>query len=153
MSPEYSTSAAPVNGGEGSGADIEKHSPNGKDAERLVESPVHMNEQEEDDQQRMETREDEKRRAHEDIQEDDSTVRDESDDDDEDDDDDDEPSLKYQRITGAIPDLLKKDSASALAISNKKMVIRFVFFCAGHDVHYLSSRQWEHMPVSFTFLI
>jgi len=36
--------------------------------------------------------------------------------------DDEEPSLKYQRIIGAIPDLLKKDSASALAISNKVMV-------------------------------
>jgi len=43
-------------------------------------------------------------------------------DDDDDDDDDDEPALKYERITGAIPDLLKKDSASALAVSLKFMV-------------------------------
>ena len=38
------------------------------------------------------------------------------------DEDDDEPALKYQRITGAIPDLFKKDSASALAVSNKMLV-------------------------------
>ena len=37
--------------------------------------------------------------------------------------DDEEPSLKYERIAGAVPDLLKKDSASALAVSNKLMVI------------------------------
>lgn len=36
--------------------------------------------------------------------------------------DDEEPALKYDRITGAIPDLLKKDSASALAISHSLMV-------------------------------
>jgi hypothetical protein len=40
----------------------------------------------------------------------------------EEDDDDEEPSLKYQRITGAVPDLLRKDSASALAVSNKLLV-------------------------------
>ena len=37
--------------------------------------------------------------------------------------DDEEPSLKYERITGAVPDILKKDSASALAVSNKLLVI------------------------------
>lgn len=37
--------------------------------------------------------------------------------------DDEEPSLKYERMTGAVPDLLKKDSASALAVSNKLLVI------------------------------
>lgn len=36
--------------------------------------------------------------------------------------DDEEPSLKYERIAGAVPDLLKKDSASALAVSNKLLV-------------------------------
>ena len=41
----------------------------------------------------------------------------------EEDEDDEEPSLKYERITGAVPDLLKKDSASALAVSNKLLVI------------------------------
>ena len=37
--------------------------------------------------------------------------------------DDEEPSLKYERISGAVPDLLKKDSASALAVSNRLLVI------------------------------
>jgi hypothetical protein len=36
--------------------------------------------------------------------------------------DDDEPALKYGRIGGALPDLLKKDSACALAISNNILV-------------------------------
>jgi vacuolar protein sorting-associated protein 41 len=44
------------------------------------------------------------------------------DDDDEDDEDNEEPALKYQRIGGALPELLKKDSASALTISNRLMV-------------------------------
>lgn len=43
-------------------------------------------------------------------------------DDEDEEEDDDEPALKYQRITGAIPDLFKKDSASALAVSNKLLV-------------------------------
>lgn len=43
-------------------------------------------------------------------------------DDESDDDDDEEPALKYERIGGSIPDLLKKDSASALFITNKLMV-------------------------------
>lgn len=41
----------------------------------------------------------------------------------EEEDEDEEPSLKYERIGGAVPDLLKKDSASALAVSNKSLVI------------------------------
>jgi hypothetical protein len=36
--------------------------------------------------------------------------------------DDDEPALKYERIGGFLPDLFKKDSASALAIRNKLLV-------------------------------
>ncbi|KAJ6544053.1 hypothetical protein B0H19DRAFT_956201 [Mycena capillaripes] len=38
-------------------------------------------------------------------------------DEDDDDEDDEEPALKYERIGGLLPDLLKKDSASALCIS------------------------------------
>ena len=41
----------------------------------------------------------------------------------EDDDDDEEPTLKYERVGGAVPDLLKKDTASALAVSSKLLVI------------------------------
>src|ERR1700733_2588590 len=42
--------------------------------------------------------------------------------DEEEEEDDEEPALKYERIGGSIPDLLKKDSASALFITNKLMV-------------------------------
>ncbi|KAF8076857.1 vacuolar assembling protein VPS41 [Lyophyllum atratum] len=38
-------------------------------------------------------------------------------------DEDEEPALKYERIGGAVPDLLKKDSASALAVENKLMAL------------------------------
>lgn len=44
-------------------------------------------------------------------------------DDDHEDEEEDEPTLKYERMSGAINDLLKKDSASALAVSNKLLVI------------------------------
>ena len=48
---------------------------------------------------------------------------DEEDDEDEDDEDEDEePTLKYERLGGSVHDLLQKDSASALAYSQKKLV-------------------------------
>jgi hypothetical protein len=43
-------------------------------------------------------------------------------DDESDDEEEEEPVLKYERIGGPLNDLLKKDSASALAISNKLLV-------------------------------
>jgi hypothetical protein len=54
---------------------------------------------------------------------------DEAEEDEDDDDDDDEPTLKYQKIMGSLPNLLKKDFASALTISAKRMVlcVAFVF--------------------------
>ena len=51
-----------------------------------------------------------------------SEVDDVEEDEEDDEEDDEEPSLKYQRIGGAVPDLLRKDSASALAVSNKLLV-------------------------------
>ncbi|KAF9535140.1 vacuolar assembling protein VPS41 [Crepidotus variabilis] len=51
--------------------------------------------------------------------EDEESERDEDDEDEE----EEEPTLKYQRITGAIPDLLKKDSASAVAVCNKLIAL------------------------------
>ena len=42
--------------------------------------------------------------------------------DDEEEEEEEEPALKYERIGGSVPDLLKKDSASALAISKRTMV-------------------------------
>ena len=50
-------------------------------------------------------------------------VKDEEEEEESEEEDDEEPSLKYERLTGAVPDLLKKDSASALAVSNKLLVV------------------------------
>jgi hypothetical protein len=47
----------------------------------------------------------------------------EEEEDEEDDEDEDEPALKYERFGGAFQDLLKKDSASVLAVSNKFLVM------------------------------
>ncbi|KAI9513211.1 hypothetical protein F5148DRAFT_972283 [Russula earlei] len=47
----------------------------------------------------------------------------EDDDEEEVDEEDDEPALKYERFGGAFQDLLKKDSASALAVSNKYLAL------------------------------
>lgn len=44
------------------------------------------------------------------------------DDEDDQDDDDDEPALKYERLAGSVPDLLLKDSASSLAVTDKLIV-------------------------------
>jgi hypothetical protein len=38
------------------------------------------------------------------------------------DDEDEEPALKYERVSGAVPDLLKKDTVSAMAVSTKELV-------------------------------
>jgi hypothetical protein len=46
----------------------------------------------------------------------------EYDDEDEDEDEDEEPALKYERFSGAFQDLLKKDSSSALVVSNTHLV-------------------------------
>ena len=43
-------------------------------------------------------------------------------DDDDDDEDDEEPALKYERLGGAAADLLEKDTASAVAVSQKVLV-------------------------------
>ena len=89
---------------------------------RSTASPVHLSESDDDDDDdEGEDRRNGKHRiatesrgehAYDDDEEDGS----------DDEDEDEEPTLKYQRITGAIPDVLRKDSASALAISNKVMV-------------------------------
>ena len=54
---------------------------------------------------------------------DDEEEEDENEEEDEDEDEDEEPALKYERFGGgAYQDLLKKDSASTLAVSNKFLV-------------------------------
>lgn len=59
-----------------------------------------------------------------------SEVEDEDSEDEEeedDEDDDGESTLKYDRLGGSVHDLLHKDSASALAYANKKMVCSMTF--------------------------
>lgn len=48
---------------------------------------------------------------------------DEDDDEDDEDEEDDEPVLKYSRIEGSVPEVLKKDSASALAVSGNRLLV------------------------------
>ena len=69
----------------------------------------------------------------------------------EEDESDEEPSLKYERIVGAIPDLLKKDSASSLAIVNRTMVCYYYYsyflpLCAQLSL----SRLWAPTEASST---
>ncbi|OAX39598.1 vacuolar protein sorting-associated protein 41 [Rhizopogon vinicolor AM-OR11-026] len=64
----------------------------------------------------------------EDEDEDESGEEDEDEEEEEESDEDgdeeeDEPTLKYERMSGPINDLLKKDSASALAVSNKLLAL------------------------------
>lgn len=58
-----------------------------------------------------------------DEEEEEDETENEEDEDEEEDEEDEEPTLKYERFGGgAYQDLLKKDSASALAVSNKFLV-------------------------------
>jgi hypothetical protein len=65
----------------------------------------------------------------EDEEDEDEGDEDDIEEDDEDEDEDEEPALKYERFGGAFQDLLKKDSASALVVSNKYLV-RCYFSCS-----------------------
>jgi hypothetical protein len=53
---------------------------------------------------------------------------------DEDEDEDEEPALKYERFGGAFQDLLKKDSASALVVSNKYLVRCYSYAMVSADI-------------------
>jgi hypothetical protein len=61
--------------------------------------------------------------------------------------DDEEPSLKYERIIGAVPDLLKKDSASALAVSNKLLVISSSVIIAPYQTYILLQALGTHAGI------
>lgn len=52
--------------------------------------------------------------------------------DEEDDEDDEEPALKYERLAGSVPDLLLKDSASSLAVT-EKLIVRTLQSSPGSD--------------------
>ena len=65
-----------------------------------------------------------------------------------DDDDDDEPALKYERLAGSVPDLLLKDSASSLAVTDK-LIVRTLQSCPSQRLT-CCDRRLEHTGVSFT---
>jgi len=77
-------------------------------------------EDEEEEEKEEEEEEEEEEREGEEKEEDEG---DDDDGRDEDEDEDEEPSLKYERLGGSFQDLFQKDSTSALAISNKLLVM------------------------------
>ncbi|KAF9004353.1 hypothetical protein BDQ17DRAFT_1241222 [Cyathus striatus] len=90
---------------------------------RFTESPTQSSDGEEssegeeslDEEEGEEGEEGENNEDNEDEEEDEGSSSEEE--------DEDEPALKYSRITNSLPDLLKKDSASALAIANNTMAL------------------------------
>lgn len=70
-----------------------------------------------------EARNDEGEGTAEEEEEESSEEDDDEDEDDEEDEEDDEPVLKYSRIEGSVPEILKKDSASALAVSGNRLLV------------------------------
>lgn len=130
-----------MNSVEGDSAKSETHaeSANGKQphaekddvAVRVSESPTPMSDSEEDEEEdndsSSESTTEDDNEVHQNGSAQHAVVQDEEDDEDDaededEDEDEEEPSLKYDRITGDIPDLLRKDSASGVAVSNKRIV-------------------------------
>jgi hypothetical protein len=66
------------------------------------------------------------------VHEEESEEEDDEDEDDEDDeeDEDEEPTLKYEKFGSDVMNALKRDTASAIAVANKRVVSRLVFFPA-----------------------
>lgn len=118
---------APTRGSEEQ-TDAEKH--------RLTDSPGQMtaagsgSDEDDEDDDAEESEGGEGRQGEDEEEEEDS------DDDDEDDDDEEEeePALKYSRIEGAVPELLKKDSASAIAVSGNRLLVCVRALCY-HSIH------------------
>ncbi|KAG6812138.1 hypothetical protein H0H92_004137 [Tricholoma furcatifolium] len=92
--------------------EVEDHDKGPAHWHNMTKGPTHH----EEDGDEVDQNEDEEEEEEEDDD-------DEEDEDEEDEDEDEEPVLKYERIGGAIPDLLKKDSASALVVANKLMAL------------------------------
>ena len=99
---------------------------------RFTESPTKMSTTEsgtEDDESEDDSSEEEENQledAEEDDEEEGDSAEDEEESEEEDEEEDEEPVLKYLKVEGALPDLLKKDSASAIAVSgNRLLVSRF----------------------------
>jgi vacuolar protein sorting-associated protein 41 len=108
-----------------------EHEANGEQTEaellRVTDSPSNMSyvgekERENGRDESSEEEDDEDGESGEDEDDED----DEDDSDEEDDDDDEEPTLKYSRIEGSVPEVLKKDSASAISVSGNRLIVRFI---------------------------
>ncbi|TFK43987.1 vacuolar assembling protein VPS41 [Crucibulum laeve] len=91
---------------------------------RYTDSPTHFTDPD-DDSDEIEEEESNEEEVEEDTQHDHSNESEEESEGstEEEDEDDEEPALKYERIGGSVPDLLKKDSASALIVSDKIMAL------------------------------
>jgi hypothetical protein len=63
------------------------------------------------------------------VHEEESEEEDDEDEDDEDDEDE-EPTLKYEKFGSDVMNALKRDTASAIAVANKRVVSRLGFFPA-----------------------
>ena len=88
----------------------------------------------------------------EDDEEDDDGDDDGDDEEEEEEEEEEEPSLKYERMCGAVNDLLKKDSASAVAVSNKCLVCsqsKYQLVCWTSSWLY-DTRLLEPMVASYT---
>lgn len=148
-SPETSTEPVETNSVKDSNGHGEKREEE-DEHEHIVDSPGAMSEVEDDDvhggngEAPYETSSDDDDDEEEESEDEDSEGLE-----DEDSDDDEEPALKYERIGGSIPDLLKKDSASALAISNRVMVsFLVILYNLGKNTMQDIYRLWERMAAS-----
>jgi hypothetical protein len=115
------------------------------DVPRLIESPTQFTDEEDGVTNRHNGE------FHSGSEEEETEDNEDDEDEDEGDEDDEEPALKYERIGGSIPDLLKKDSASALSIANKLMVTQRSCFPILQTLNFVLGRPSEHTAGSCTF--
>ncbi|KAF8644880.1 hypothetical protein AX16_008217, partial [Volvariella volvacea WC 439] len=93
-----------------------------RDGYRFTSSPAPLSDDGEEDDDQVEQQHAKRRRVDGALSDEESEEDDDEEEEDEDDEDE-EPTLKYERITGAVPDLLKKDSAAAVTVANGIMAL------------------------------
>ncbi|KAG2086160.1 uncharacterized protein F5147DRAFT_729267 [Suillus discolor] len=97
--------------------------PNGSNPSESVDSENATQESESGEDESESREKDDDEEGEEDDVEGEGEEDEGEDEDDYEDEEEDEPTLKYERMGGAVNDLLKKDSASALAVSNKLLAL------------------------------
>ncbi|KAG1870933.1 vacuolar assembling protein VPS41 [Suillus tomentosus] len=97
--------------------------PNGSNPSESVDSEDATQESESGEDESASREKDDDEEGEEDDMEGEGEEDEGEDEDDYEDEEEDEPTLKYERMGGAVNDLLKKDSASALAVSNKLLAL------------------------------